>query len=188
MSRLPPPVLAFALLLGACASSAGDLPSVRTERVRTVIDTGAPNTSPFMVETVAETNIASDAAPGAPAALWPALVQVYADLGLEPNGADSRNYVLQVKDQRVRRLDGKLLSTFLDCGSGNNGQYANVYDVFVTLQTLLLPAEGGATTVRTQFEAYARDAHSNAPIRCTSRRTLEKRIVEGLREMAGRGE
>jgi hypothetical protein len=184
MQRLVP--LGLLLLLGACASSAVTLPAGQSERSVTLVDAGSGTRT---IDMVTEANIASMSIDAPPAAAWTALLRVYSDLGLEVSGADSRTHMVQMTNKRLRRIENRRMSAYLDCGSGNSGQYADSYDVYVTLQTQLLPAANGTgSTVRTQLEASARDAaHGNAPVRCTSRRTLERRIVAGLQEKLGTG-
>jgi hypothetical protein len=183
MQRFLP--LGLALLLGSCATTAETLPSHQTERSVTLLDTGSGTRTLDMLN---EANIASMSIAAPPAAAWTALLNVYSDLGLQLSGADSRTHLVQVTNRRVRRIENRRMSAYLDCGSGNSGQYADAYDVYMTLQTQLLPGEDGTSTVRTRLEAVARDAaHGNAPIRCTSKRTLEQRIVAGLREKVGAG-
>jgi hypothetical protein len=111
---------------------------------------------------------------------------VFEELGVPVTLVDRRARMLGTRDSRVRRIGEARPSRYLDCGSGLAGQYANIYDVYLTVVTQLLPAAEGGLEVRSQLEAAAKDAaHSNNPVRCTSKGVLEAEIVEKLRARLG---
>ena len=79
-------------------------------------------------------------------------------------------------------MDGQRPSRFLDCGRGPMANYADSYQVYLWTDTQIIPGSGGArveTVLRAN--AQARDTGGD-PIPCASLGTLERRIVELLRE------
>jgi hypothetical protein len=109
---------------------------------------------------------------------WRALVTVYQELGLEVHGVDTASTTLAVRAQRVRRrLAGRPLTTFFDCGSNMAGPIASSYTLFVSL-TSRVSATPTGSQLETVAEAVARDPTSNSPpIACSTRGTLERRIA-----------
>lgn len=180
--RLSP--FATVLLLAGCAAAQPGLPESPTVTRRvTDIETSEGR---FSVTQMIESNLRTSALSGAPEAAWGALPGVFEELGIPVTMVDTKTRLLGTTEHRVRRLGKARLSRYLDCGSGMAGQHADLYDVYLTVVTQLHPGEGGATQVRTQVEASAKDgAHSNNPVRCTSKGTLEKAIVAGLQAKLG---
>lgn len=183
--RLVP--LAVLSLLAGCAASQGLPDSPTTHRAVTEIETGEGRR--YSVAQMIESNLRTASVPGGVDAAWTALPPVFEELGIPVTMVDTDRRVLGTQEHRVRRLGSVRPARYLDCGSGMAGQYANLYDVYLTVITQLEPAEGGATQVRTQLEASAKDGgHGNNPVRCTSKGTLEKAIVDGLRARLGGAE
>jgi hypothetical protein len=109
---------------------------------------------------------------------------VFERLQIETNYVDPGRGTIGNGNFRPRRLGGRSLSTFLDCGSGLTGPYADAYAVRMSLLVQLGPAQDGGTVVRTAIDAYAEDrAVSARPIHCSSRGTLERQIVTMISEM-----
>lgn len=172
----------IALLLSGCASSGSTLPGASVDRTTTYIDTGAAGAATLYVESWVNGNITTSALPGEPADVWDALLEVQAELELPVNFVDAQKRSTGMQAVRVRKLSNRRPGLFLDCGRGNAGEYANTYDVYVTLVSQVLPSEKGGSELRTQLEAVAKDAaHGNNTIRCTSSRRLEKEIAQGIR-------
>lgn len=82
-----------------------------------------------------------------------------------------------------RRLAGRPLSAYLDCGHTLTGPVADNYRVQLSVITSLQPAEGGKTRVVTRVGGQARsnEGASGHPVTCTSRGRLEEQIASGLR-------
>lgn len=181
----PVPLFAAFLILAGCSASQSELPdSPRSQRTITDIESIEGGT--YTVEQIIESNIRRATLAGTPDAAWSALPGVLQELGVPVTMVDPRARILGTRDNRVRRIGESRPSRYLDCGSGLAGQYANIYDVYLTLVTQVFPAEEGSFEVRTQLEAAAKDAaHSNNPVRCTSKGVLEAEIVEGLRARVG---
>lgn len=177
-------LVALALLAG-CGSARTELPDTpRVHRAITQIETAEG--ASYTVTQVVEGNLRRTNIEGTPDAAWSALPGVFAELGIPVTMVDPRAKTIGTVEKRVRRLGNVRPARYLDCGSGMAGQYANIYDVYLTVVTQLHPAPGGGTEVRTQLEAAAKDAaHSNNPIRCSSRGVLEQAIAEALQTRLG---
>lgn len=110
----------------------------------------------------------------------PALLE---ELGLEVGFVNDSQRTVGHAGARVRRIDGERLSNFLECGMGVTAQpYANLYSVTMAYEVQLRPGvSGSGTTVEMRIEgsAKARDV-SAAPVRCTSKGTLEALVFEWL--------
>lgn len=169
------------LLLAACSPSGTVVPGATRDRVPTYIDTGMPGSDILYVESWVDGNITSSAVPAKVDSVWNALIRVQTELGLPVNFVDPRTYSTGVQAVRLRRIGDRRPSFFLDCGRGNAGEYANIYDIYLTLVTQVLPGKNGGSEVRTRMEAVAKDAaHGNTVVRCTSYRRLEKEIAQGI--------
>lgn len=183
MTRTLAPLLALALAGCASAGSAPSIPNATRERVPTYIDRGITGAQVTLLESWVEGNITSSRVAAAPEVVWSALLAEQAALELPVNLVDAGRRVTGVQEVRLRRIAGRRPSLFIDCGRGLNGEYANVYDVYLTLisEVIADPEEGGSQ-LRTRLEAQALDAaHGNAPIRCTSWRRLERSLAEAVR-------
>ena len=80
----------------------------------------------------------------------------------------------------ARRVEGKRMNTFVDCGSNLSGQLANLYEITLSLVIRLKedPA-GNGTVVETVVDAWGEPrTTSGNPIHCQSRETLERRVGE----------
>ena len=104
-------------------------------------------------------------------------------LNLETPTVDARAFSIGNRGCRARRIEGKRLSTYLQCGSSISRPNADQYEVTLQRMVQLLDAPGGSTTVRTTLDAYARSRSSSVnAIHCTSKGRFERRVVELIRE------
>ena len=112
--------------------------------------------------------------------VWSILPRVYEELGVNLSVIDSNRMWLGNTRFRLREINGERLSRFLDCGSGVGiVSYADTYQVTMALLTGISEGVEGGSEVQTHFQAVARPrAVSGNDLRCTSRGTLERRIVE----------
>ncbi|MBW3654950.1 MAG: hypothetical protein KY444_02510 [Gemmatimonadetes bacterium] len=123
-----------------------------------------------------------DPLPGTPAALWPALPQAYAALGLAIAHLDTTTMVVGNPGFAARReLAGQRLSMWLDCGNTATGvPITDRYAVTVQIFTQLAPSASG-TDVRSVLTGRALNPTTNdPPVDCMSTGRLEKRIVAAL--------
>ncbi|HZG44566.1 MAG TPA: hypothetical protein VEY93_16560 [Longimicrobium sp.] len=168
------------VLLCACAPRASSVP-VGPERMSTVIiETPGGSHEVRMVAARPHTHSSVALVPVEQA--WAALPGVYEGLGLAGAG------VIDEGQRRFgagpatlpRRLNGELLSRFLDCGSTVSMPNADGYAVTLTIVTQL-SAEGPGTRVQTVLEATARPRETAGNlVTCTSRGRLERLISSRL--------
>ncbi len=169
------------LVVTACASgSSGRRPA----------SPSAPAASPFHIEgaisSLGTTRILNDprtvartiAAPVAH--VWGTLPGVYDTLGIADAGADEEAKVFGRLEFRPRRLDGRMLSTFLNCGMGATAvPKADDYDITMSVLTQVKPGGDGATILATTVLASGKPrAESGNAVYCDSRGTLEARIFD----------
>jgi hypothetical protein len=109
--------------------------------------------------------------------VWRLMPAVLEQLQVEVDYVDPTSGTIGNGSFRARRIEGRALSTYLDCGAGLTRAYADAYEVRMSILVQLIPAAGGGTVVRTAVDAYAEDrAVASRPIHCQSRGVLERRI------------
>lgn len=170
--------MAIAWLGAACASSTsqtdvaskGGVPSV------TQISTNDPN---LRTELASESDMYSLKLAAPPDSVWMFLPDVWNVLELPVTMVDPDNRVIGTENHRVRRIEGKRLSQYLDCGEGVTATpYADQYEVTVTLLTQVRALQSFRTLLVSEVRATARARTSSGnAIPCSSRRTLEERIA-----------
>jgi len=111
--------------------------------------------------------------------VWPALILSYSDLGIEPSVADratgrygNGNFVAP------RRIGGRPLGEFFNCGSGLTGPYVDAGRLTANVVTTVQAAPDGSTRASTYAAGVLRrnDGTSTDPIVCASTGALEERI------------
>ena len=105
---------------------------------------------------------------------------MYERLGVEGAGLMPGQPVYGAQGFRPRRLEGKRLSSWIDCGTGMTAiPKADEYRVTMSLVSRVSPDAGGATRLETVLTASARPS-SNAgdPVNCQSNGRLEARVAE----------
>jgi hypothetical protein len=127
---------------------------------------------------------------GVPNAIMTALVQGYKDAGIPVGTLDSDHGKIGNATYRVptHYLGGKRLSLLLDCGTEPMvGQRADLYDVWISALTTVLPESDSVTVVSTEVEGQARSVgEAGGTIHCTSTGSLEKAIADNLaKRLAG---
>ena len=119
---------------------------------------------------------------------WNRLPALLEELGLGITFLNAESFLIGHRGGVVRRIDGKRLSVYIDCGSGTTAQpYANLYSVTLAYEVQLIPleVEGRARAdMRVEASARPRDV-STASVRCWTKGTLEQLLFERL---AGAGE
>jgi hypothetical protein len=123
--------------------------------------------------------------------VWPALVMSYAELGIEPTVADrgagrygNGGFVAP------RRLGGKALAAYFNCGSGLAGPYIDAGRLTTSVVTYVQAGSDGSTTAVTYASGTLRrhEGASADPIVCASTGLLEEEIRKGVeKQLAGRG-
>jgi hypothetical protein len=122
--------------------------------------------------------------------VWPALVLAYADMGIEPSVADrgagrygNGNFTAP------RRINGRPLAEFYNCGSGLTGPYIENGRLTANVVTTLQPGPDGTTLSSTYATGTLRrnDGTSSDPIVCASTGALEEALRRAIeRRLTGR--
>ena len=108
------------------------------------------------------------------------LPRVYEMLGIPDHGVNPEGTQYGNVRFRARRIEGKRLSNYIDCGMGPTAiPKADDYQVTLSVLTRLTPGEDGGTMVVTTVEATGKPrAVSGNPVYCQSNGTLEKRLAD----------
>ena len=115
--------------------------------------------------------------------VWPALVLSYADLRIEPSVADrAAGRYGNGSFLAPRRLAGRPLADFFNCGSGLTGPYIESGRLTANVVTAVQPAADGTTTAVTYATGTLRrnDGASSDPIVCASTGALEELLRRGI--------
>jgi hypothetical protein len=117
--------------------------------------------------------------------VWRTLPGVYDALGIVDAGADEEAKVFGIVDFRPRRLDGRALSVYVNCGMGITAiPKADEYDVTMSVLTQVKPGGEGETVLATSVVASAKPRiESGNSVYCDSQGTLETRIVDLVSRM-----
>jgi hypothetical protein len=121
--------------------------------------------------------------------VWLTLPLVYERLGVPAELLDRRGQRIGNTRFNPRRIEGKRLSRYIECGYGvTSSNNADVYRVTMSLVTRISATERGATLVQTYIDASARPRDvSGNPVRCSTKQVLEKRIAELVQTTLERG-
>ncbi len=125
-------------LLGACAT--GETASPPPTLVPMVDRTGRGARTSTLTR---QADFSSMAVSGTPADVWPALVAWYGEAGLPVNGSDAGSHVLRTEAAHLQRIAGQPISRFFKCTGTAYGNSASAGDVYVTVYSQLVPADGG---------------------------------------------
>ncbi|HEX6134973.1 MAG TPA: hypothetical protein VFZ24_13485 [Longimicrobiales bacterium] len=171
-------LLASALVLTACASSAPSAASSGEQTVRVVGGGG----SLTQINTTAVDGARVGTVSRPRDQVWAALPEVYRSLGIEVTQRDERTGVAGNPGFRVRRrLGASTISRYLDCGRTQGGPSADTYEVHFSVLTEVRRDTPGSTIVSTMIEATARPVNfAGDPVRCASLGELENRILIAL--------
>lgn len=107
--------------------------------------------------------------------VWGALPDVYEQLDIPDAAGDPQRMLYGNPGYRPRRIEGKRLSTYIDCGSGATAiPNADQYDVTMTILTQVTREEdGNGTVIMTTIDANAKPrAHTGNSIHCQSKGVL----------------
>ncbi len=125
--------------------------------------------------------------PFAPARTFAAVQKVFADLKIPVDIQDSAQGRVESKIfYRQGDFAGKQISTFLSCGDGMTGPYADSYRVYMVTIVKVAPEGDHGSTIRTIFlagaVAVAEGAHQ--PVSCESTGRLELRMQKLVTQKA----
>lgn len=176
------PSLALLILTGCAASTTGNSaaapgPPPRVDQVGNgydvrIDDGGA--TSTFTLS-------------AAPEAAWTALLAAYQKMGIPLSSVDAGQRIASADVAVRRKLAGKSLSEYLDCGSNLTGLVANSYRVRLRVSSALKAGPQGGSALQTSVSASATSPQgaSSAPVNCATTGRLEAELAQLVRGGGG---
>ena len=126
--------------------------------------------------------------PFSPDAVWGKMTVVFEQLDIPIEHAVSDQMEIGNLRHRPRRIEGKRMSNYLDCGTNFNGALANTHEITLSIMVRVTPTDDGGSLVTTVLDAFGEPrAVSGNTIHCESHGTLEERIPELVTELLGGG-
>jgi len=157
------------ILLGLLAAA-----PLSAQRTRTVVVVPGQ-----LTEVITDTMGTPYEVPFAPSRVWPAVLAAFKELKIPTEIKDSAlGRVESNVFYRRGDLGGRQLSTYLSCGDGITGPYADSYRVYMIAMTSVSPKGEDRSTIRTIFLAGAVNVTEGArqPMACESTGRLEIRL------------
>jgi hypothetical protein len=171
--------LAYVLTLPGCAARTVSDDSPGAER-RVLRLYGA------QVETFVEASRTTEFLAALAQDAWAVLPQVYEQLDIPVTDSVPELMELGNPGYRTRRVEGKRMGAYIDCGMTHAGTLANLYDITLSVITRVAAVPGGGTEVTTTVDAWGKQtATAGNPIHCRSKETLERRVLELIGESLG---
>ena len=172
--------LALTVLVTACAAPRADAPRVESTGMSTVVgDQSGRGQVNIAVDKVA----IGGALPFTVAQAWKALPSTYKALGLTIEQSDERTHTVANSRITARSTLGDArLSTYLRCGDGIAGAFADSHRIRMRIRTQLSRVSADSTVVQTVVEANATNVQgtSSNTTECTSTGMLEQAIRRRL--------
>ena len=171
-------ILTLAVVLTGCAQANRAGPPV-ADPVRSTIRVGSA--APVEIQTRAGVGQRTFGAPAE--RIWALLPEVFETLDIPVAKRDVRAAEFGNEGYLARRVEGKRMSTYVDCGTTLSGVLADTHDITLMALVRVASTEDGGTTVTTFVDAtgLARATRGN-PIHCQSKNVLEKRVSDLLAE------
>jgi hypothetical protein len=143
----------------------------------TVFVAPSANRTPRGVDLRHESTVGQRAVTASLSAVWGVLPGIFEQLEIETTTVDPSQGLMGNAGYRARRVEGRRLSTYLDCGRSFGREYADQYAVTLTVLVQLVTAADGSTVERTTLDWYARDpSTSSSSVHCITWGSLERRI------------
>jgi len=116
---------------------------------------------------------------------WDALVRTYEMLEIPVDTYVAGERRIGSSAWRTRRIAGRSMSHWVDCGQGLSGVYANTHRVTLVIGSVVEP-EADGSLVYTRLEGTARsvDGASAHDLRCTTTGELELLITRTVGQLA----
>jgi hypothetical protein len=171
--------------LGGCFSSppraAGNTPTLTTVFVVPPADR-----TPRSVDLRHEATVGERVVAASVSEVWGVLPGIFEQLEIETTTVDPSQGLMGNAGYRARRVEGRRLSSYMDCGRSFGREYADQYAVTLTVMVQLVTAADGRTVVRTILDGYARDpSTSSSSVHCITWGALERRIGDLVVERVG---
>jgi hypothetical protein len=168
----------LAVALVACASSGASTSSGSPGVAQSITVQSAQGVGSVRVSTSNDAHVTS--VPFPVADVWRALLAAYDSVGLPVTSVNEKTHVVANEGFKLRQRLGKTsLSRYLDCGATQIGANADSYDVHLAITSRVVEGAPGAASIATTLEAAAKPiTFAQDYTRCTSRGTLETRLVD----------
>lgn len=176
-------VLACTVLAASCASSGGDGYDGPDPRRTQTVGLAGTGTTTSLIETQSDASTRRTIANATPSEVFSVMRTVFQALDIEVEIYDARARAIGNTNFSPRRIDGRRMSYYLDCGTNLGRPNADRYRVSMYLMVNLESADTGTTEVVTVVDAFARPIDvAGGPVHCTSEGRLETRIEELIAE------
>jgi hypothetical protein len=176
-------VLATTFLVGvvsACASSSSAPPD-RAAPTRQVLRVGNAAVEMYTQAGVGQTVVLAPTEQ-----VWQVLPSVFEQLEIPVTQLDPRVPEIGNVGYWARRIEGRRMGSYIDCGTNLSGQIANLYEIRLSVVTTLSAGPEGSTVVTTTVDAYGKPrTTSGNQVHCQSRQALEERIAEIIADKLG---
>lgn len=119
-------------------------------------------------------------------AVWQALMATYNQLEIPVTDIAADRHRLESRGVRVSTVGGQRMSRYLDCGSSVTGDRADNWVVSISLVSSVTAVEDGGSLLRIDLDAAANPrVASGGAVHCTSRSTMEARILDEVGKRVG---
>jgi hypothetical protein len=115
--------------------------------------------------------------------VWPALILAYSDLGIAPSVADrATGRYGNSSFAAPRRMGGRQLAEFFNCGSGITGPYIDRGRLTANVMTTVQPGPDGTTVASTYASGTLQrnDGTSTEAMTCASTGALEEQLRKNI--------
>lgn len=126
----------------------------------------------------------SESVPRAPGEVFAAVRAAFDSLGVEQAVHDSSTGVVGNLELRLtRKMAGRPMAHWVDCGVGHTGPTANLYRVHLAILVWVTPAVSGGTSLKTAVAAGAQALGGPLadPIACQSTGAIEDVVMNVVR-------
>jgi hypothetical protein len=170
--------LVFAAVLAGCGGSGPAIPPIANAPSAAVINSGSGSATYNIVkeERRHRLTLAGSIQGGSTAVhtAYKALGIPATTLTTAPRVIGNERFVMR------RQLAGKLLSTYLDCGTTPAGVLANFYRIHSAVLTSVEPAGKDSVVIETRLTAqgFSNEGASGGAVDCSSHGTLERRLLD----------
>jgi hypothetical protein len=112
--------------------------------------------------------------------VWSAMSPAYDSLAIPLTVLDAASHTIGNEGLQARRRIGKTrIGEYLNCGSGQGGPSADIYEINLSMVSRLQPNTAGGTTITTTVDGVAKPASFTGDyIKCGTTGELEKRLVK----------
>jgi hypothetical protein len=170
--------IALMMSLVACTASALGAQGVRIRL--------AAQREPVLMDTLRQNNDLS----ASPAKVYEATLKAFAALGIPVGNTSSTTGVIgSERFERMRMLNGALLSKSFDCGEGPAGPKADLYRLEIAIAVYVSPTPNGGTGTLLGIAIVAEGRDPTGPYptprECSSTGAFEHKLVERITQLAG---